>query len=107
MKKEYLPTLLIIILLIGCLFYYYLFYDNKKEDTKILTEVILVPTLVSKLENNSIWCAPFQLIWNDLKDEIIKNDIVFINDENNQTVLDLNKETIKANDISDKYYYKK
>lgn len=106
MKKEYIPTILLILLLIGCLVYYYLFYDNN-EDVATLTEVKVVPTLISNLEDNSIWCAPFQLIWNDLKNEIIKDDIVFINDENNQTVVDLNKETITANDISDKYYYKK
>ena len=106
MKKEYLPTLLIIILLIFCLIYYYLFFGNEKND-KTQIKVNVVPTLISKLEDNSIWCSTFQLIWNDLKDEIVKDDVVLLNDENNQTVLDLNKKTFTANDISDKYYYKK
>ena len=106
MKKEYLPTLLIIILLIFCLIYYYLFFGNDKND-KTQIKVNVVPTLISKLENNSIWCSTFQLIWNDLKDEIVKDDVVLLNDENNQTVLDLNKKTFTTNDISDKYYYKK
>ena len=107
MKREYIPTILVIVLLIGCLIYYYLFFGNSKETTIELKDIKVVPTLISKLENNSIWCAPFQLIWNDLKNDIVKDEIVFINDENNQTVLDLNKETIRTNDISEKYYYKK
>lgn len=106
MKKEYLPTTLIIILLIGLLIYYYVFYNTKSENND-LKEINVVPTLISKLQDNSIWCAPFQLIWNDLKNEVVKDNIVFVNDENNQTVLDLNKETFKETDISDNYYYKK
>lgn len=106
MKKEYIPTILIIVLLLGLLIYYYVFYNSREEDID-LKEVNVVPTLISDLKSDSVWCAPFQLIWNDLKNDLIKKDVVFINDENNQTVLDLNKETFTVNDISDNYYYKK
>ena len=106
MKKEYLPTFIIIVILLGLLVYYYAFYDSR-EEKNTFKEVKVVPTLISKLENNSVWCAPFQLIWNDLKNDIVKEDVVFINDENNQTVLDLNQESFKESDISDNYYYKK
>ena len=66
----------------------------------------IVPTYISKIENNSVWCPTFQLIWNDLKNQIIGQDIEFIEDKDNQYVNDLNKETFNAKMINDKYYYK-
>jgi len=107
MKKEYVPTFLLIVLLIAMLVYHYCFFDSNEGSKVEIKDIKVVPTLVTKLENNSIWCAPFQLIWNDLKNDIVKDNIVFVGDENNQTVLDLNKETITINDLSEKYYYKK
>lgn len=61
-------------------------------------------TLEDKIEENTIWCGTFQLIWNDLKNDLAKQDIVF--NPQLEVVENLNKETFKVNDISDKYYYK-
>lgn len=62
-------------------------------------------TLEDKLQNDTIWCGTFQLIWNDLKNDLAKQDIVF--NPQLAVVENLNKETFKTDDISDKYYYKK
>lgn len=72
-----------------------------------MTNIKIVPTLISKLSNNTLWCPVFQLIWNDLKNKVVGEDIVFVDDKSNQMMLDLNKETFKENDINDNYYYKK
>lgn len=100
--KEYGLTILIIIILLLCLVYY---YTRKTTSTSIIN-VKLLPTIVSKLEDNSIYSPTIQLIWNDLKKEN-NGDVVFIGDENNQTVRELNLETFKDSDISDSLYYKK
>lgn len=45
------------------------------------------------------------MIWNDLKNDLAKQDIVFT--PQLKVIENLNKETFKISDISDKYYYKK
>lgn len=62
-------------------------------------------TLDDEIKNDTIWCGTFQLIWNDLKNELAKQDIIF--NPQLKVVENLNKETFKTTDISDKYYYKK
>lgn len=81
--------------------------DKKLEESKgdLTSEIIITPTLEDEIKNNTIWCGTFQLIWNDLKNDIAKKDIVF--SPQLKVVENLNKETFRAKDISDKYYYKK
>ncbi len=62
-------------------------------------------TLEDEIQNDTIWCGTFQLIWNDLKNDLAKQDIVFT--PQLKVIDNLNKETFRASDISDKYYYKK
>ncbi|MBQ8472375.1 MAG: hypothetical protein IJ501_02600 [Bacilli bacterium] len=101
--KENLPTFLIILLLLICLMYSYIKEDKESDN---LINVKIVPTLITKLCDNAIYTSTFQLIWNDLKEEV-ESDIVFLDDNNNQMVLDLNQETFKESDLSPDYYYKK
>lgn len=70
---------------------------NKEKDNVVLT-------LDDEIKDNSIWCGTFQLIWNDLKNDLAKQDIVFT--PQLKVVENLNKETFKAEDLTDKYYYK-
>lgn len=62
-------------------------------------------TLEDEIQNDTIWCGTFQLIWNDLKNDLAKQDIIFT--PQLKVAENLNKETFTTNDISDKYYYKK
>ena len=64
-----------------------------------------VLTLEDEIQNDTIWCGTFQLIWNDLKNDLAKQDIVF--SPQMEVIENLNKETFTTEDISDKYYYKK
>lgn len=86
--------------------------SNKEENKTIryttitTTEgIITTPSLEDEIQTNTIWCGTFQLIWNDLKNDIAKQDIVF--NPQSKIVENLNKETFSVKDISDKYYYKK
>lgn len=78
------------------------YQNNNTQKTNIKTAL----TLEDNIENDTVWCGTFQLIWNDLKNKIAKQDIVFIPNQL-KVVQNLNKETFKEQDLSDKYYYKK
>lgn len=62
-------------------------------------------SLEDKIQNNTIWCGTFQLIWNDLKNDLAKQDIVFT--PQLKVVENLNKETFTTKNISESSYYKK
>ena len=68
-------------------------------------EITTTLTLEDEIQDNTIWCGTFQLIWNDLKNDLAKQDIIFT--PQLKVVDNLNKETFTTNDLSDKYFYKK
>jgi len=80
---------------------WYVFETKEKSGEEIQTAL----TLEDEVQNNTIWCGTFQLIWNDLKNDLAKQDIKF--EPQLQVVENLNRETFTTNDITDKYYYKK
>ena len=112
MKKKII-ILICIILIIGIIasiaIYTYLRYsDNNDIDTdnyKNTEELSTVLTLEDKIQDDTIWCGTFQLLWNDLKNDLAKQDIVF--SPQLEVVENLNKETFTVEDLSEKYYYKK
>ena len=79
--------------------------SNKNENYTSTAGITTALTLDDEIQNDTIWCGTFQLIWNDLKNDLAKQDIVF--NPQLQVIENLNKETFKTKDISDKYYYKK
>lgn len=67
--------------------------------------VSVVPTMQDKITADSSWCCTFQLVWNDMKNEIVGQDVVFTPQE--EMAENLNKEEFTEDMISDEYYYKK
>jgi len=61
-------------------------------------------TLHDEITKDAVWCGTFQLIWNDLKNDIAKQNIVFT--PQLQVVENLNKGTFTTQDISEESYYK-
>ena len=72
------------------------------DETEKISTIL---SLEDEIQNDSIWCGTFQLIWNDLKNDLAKQDIVF--EPQLPVVENLNKETFTTDDISEQYYYKK
>lgn len=66
--------------------------------------ITIVPTMSDALTADSCWCGTFQLIWNDMKNEVVKKDIVFSPQE--EIVTNLNKEEFTEDMISEDYYFK-
>ena len=79
--------------------------NNVEQKQTGKTSIKTTPSLEDEIQTNTIWCGTFQLIWNDLKNKLAKQDIVF--DPQMKVAQNLNKETFTEKDMSDKYYYKK
>lgn len=78
--------------------------EKPTTDIKYNEGLNVVPTMQDKISGDSAWCATFQLVWNDMKNEVIKKDIVFTPQE--EMAKYLNKEEFTSDMISDDYYYK-
>ncbi len=77
---------------------------NKVKDMPLTEGVYVVPTMNDEIKSDSAWCATFQLVWNDMKNELVKQDIVF--SPQLVTAENLNKEDFTDDMISDEYYFK-
>ena len=64
----------------------------------------IVLSLEDEITENSAWCGTFNLIWNDLKNNLAKQDIVFKNQT--ELVNNLNKGTFTEENLSESSYYK-
>ena len=72
--------------------------------TKVNTKLSIVTSLEDEITSNTAWCGTFNLIWNDLKNDLAKKDIVF---NPQPTVVDnLNKGTFNTSCLSEDSYYK-
>lgn len=79
----------------------------KKENKKPIKEtegVTVIPTMYDEITKDTAWSPTFQLVWNDLKNEVVKQDITF--KTKNKAVENLNKEYFTEDMISGDYYYK-
>ena len=81
------------------------------KSTNISTNVVknldVLATMESKSTSpNQVWVGTFQLVWNDLMDELLKQPITFVG-KKSQMAEDLNKQSFKAENISESAYYKK
>ena len=83
------------------------------EDQNTLTDVQtdaeenglnVVLSLEDEISNNSVWCGTFNLVWNDLKNNVAKQDIVFT--PQLKIAENLNKGTFNTNYLSEESYYK-
>lgn len=112
MKKDLIIIIsIIVVVILGIFIYSNILKTDTGADKPISlssTEgITTVLTLEDKIQSDTIWCGTFQLIWNDLKNDLAKQDIVFYDYPELQAVKNLNKETFTTDDISDQYYYKK
>ena len=80
--------------------------NPEKTETSNTTdnEMNVVLSLEDKINDNSVWCGTFNLIWNDLKNDIVKQDIEFT--PQLDIVRNLNKGTFNTSYLSDESYYK-
>ena len=103
--------ILITISILGIIAIIFLFKNRDNIFNKKVTElpqtddITIVPTMSDKITADSTWCGTFQLVWNDMKRELVKKDIEMY--PQLKIVENLNKEEFNENMISEEYYYKK
>ena len=97
--------ILIVLLILGFVVINKMNIFNKKT-TKLesVAGITVVPTMNDKITADSSWCGTFQLVWNDMKNEVVKKDIVFT--PKLDMVKNLNKEDFNESMLSEDYYYK-
>lgn len=82
-------------------------YDESARNLNIPQKqsgIMIVPTMHDKISADTSWCGTFQLVWNDMKNEVVKQDIIFTPQE--EIVENLNKEEFTEDMLSDEYYFK-
>lgn len=81
-------------------------YTPPKEvgNLKFNSNIQIVTSLEDEITDNSAWCGTFNLIWNDLKNDLAKQDIVF--NPQLDVVTNLNKGTFNTSYLSEDSYYK-
>ena len=77
---------------------------QKHEKTTQTQGLTIVPTMSDEITEDSAWCGTFQLVWNDMKNEVVKQDIVFTPQE--KMAENLNEEEFTEDMLSEEYYYK-
>lgn len=101
--KKYSVVLLAILCLASVCGITYKKMNNKKEYEETKVDVIL--TLEDSLQENSLWCGTFNLVWNDLLENIVKQEVVFT--PQMESVEKLNKKTFTIENLKENSYVKK
>ena len=79
-------------------------FNQKATKLESVAGITVVPTMNDTITADSSWCGTFQLVWNDMKNEVVKKDIVF--NPQLDMVKNLNKEEFNESMLSEDYYYK-
>ena len=79
-------------------------FSKKSKKLQSVAEITVVPTMNDTITTDSSWCGTFQLVWNDMKNEVVKQDIIF--HPQLDMVKNLNKEDFDTTMLSEDYYYK-
>ena len=74
------------------------------EEIKPTQGVSVVPTMLDTISSDTSWCGTFQLVWNDMKNELIKKDVEF--NPQIDMAKNLNKEDFNEKMLSEDYYFK-
>lgn len=79
-------------------------FSKKATKLQSIAGITVVPTMNDTITADSSWCGTFQLVWNDMKNEIVKKDIIF--NPQLDMVKNLNEEDFNETMLSEDYYYK-
>ena len=83
------------------------FDNNEKSTIKENEDLLVVPTMLDEIKNDSVYCPTFQIVWNELSDYFCDGKKVEMLNGTNSLIENLNERTFEKTDLSDDYYYVK
>ena len=104
MKKILISIIIVALIATGIYLLANSFDSENIEENVNNKNIKIVTSLEDEISDNAAWCGTFNLIWNDLKKDLAKQDIIF--PENSSVVDNLNKGTFTVNELSEDSYYK-
>lgn len=120
-------TLIVVLALLSCIIFLQMTKKDDSKENKVSTlnetntiknevvtptdsdseDIEIIPTMEDEVVADTAWCPTFQLVWNDMKNELVEQDVEFIDGDEPKYLENLNDELFTEEDISDEYYYKK
>lgn len=120
-------TLIVVLALLSCIIFLQKIKKDDSKENKVSTlnetntvknevetptgsdseDIEIIPTMEDEVVGDTAWCPTFQLVWNDMKNELVEQDVEFIDGDEPGYLENLNDELFTEEDISDEYYYKK
>lgn len=97
--------LTILVIYIGYRFSVSMVNNNKNQDDKVISPVIL--SLEDNFDKNDYWVGTFNLLWNNMYDELGLTKVSNTSSKNEKIIENLNKKTFTKSSISDSAYYNK
>ena len=109
MNKKVVSLIIIVVLIVIVLIGVILINKTNmtgKTATKLpqADGITVVPTMRDTITSDSSWCGTFQLVWNDMKNDVVKKDIILTPQE--EMAENLNREEFTQDMISEEYYFK-
>ena len=104
MKRKIIIGIICFLVLLVCwIFWYFLLSNNttRKSDWNLH----VLTSIDDKVVGDSMWCWTFQLVWNDMVNEVVKQDVMF--SPQLKIVENLNKQTFTDKQLSPSSYYSK
>ena len=110
MKKQIIFWIICAIVWLACGFGWMYFFQNKtswlnKVARKSDWKSHVLTSIDDEVVGDSMWCGTFQLVWNDMVNEVIKKDVEF--NPQLKIVKNLNKQTFTKKQLSPSSYYSK
>lgn len=81
--------------------------DESNRPIKESEDLVVVPTILDEIKNDSAYCPTFQIVWNELSDYFCGGKTVEMLNGTNTLIDNLNERTFEKTDLSDDYYYVK
>lgn len=80
-------------------------WETTTTKSETNTELNVLTSIDDDVTDNSLWCGTFQLVWNDMVNNVVKQDVVF--SPQLKDVENLNKQTFSEKYLSYNSYYTK
>jgi len=79
--------------------------SNINIQSNTTSNINIVASLEDTITNDTAWCGTFNLVWNDLKENYAKKDIII--NPPKEIVTNLNKSTFSKKELNENSYYTK